>query len=294
LKPANPAIPEIPVRRINKTQQEPGLTGSFSIRDLRDLLDGKDMVQQHHRHDFFFILALKKGSGSHEIDFTPYQIQDHSIFMMRPGQVHQLTLKSQSRGYLVAFNKDFYYPADKSSSQLLRMVSDKNLCTPGADGFRKLLAILHNVFKEYTDKKERYRDVIKAHLGIFFIELLRHRQKRRQPLNNPNAYTQERLEEFLQLVEADIAHHKQVSHYAGLLNLSPFQLNAITKATLGKTSSEIINDYIVLESKRHLLATSSQVSQIAYQLGYEDASYFIRFFKKHTGLSPEAFRNNFR
>ncbi|NQX56713.1 helix-turn-helix domain-containing protein [Pedobacter panaciterrae] len=50
-----------------------------------------------------------------------------------------------------------------------------------------------------------------------------------------------------------------------------------------------MNEYIILEAKRQLLATSSQVSQIACYLGYEDISYFIRFFKKHTGTSPEAF-----
>jgi AraC-like DNA-binding protein len=78
-----------------------------------------------------------------------------------------------------------------------------------------------------------------------------------------------------------------------MLHLSPYQLNAITKSMLGKTCSELIHEYIILGSKRQLLATSNQVSQIAYQLGYEDVSYFTRFFRKHTGLSPEAFRHHF-
>jgi len=79
-----------------------------------------------------------------------------------------------------------------------------------------------------------------------------------------------------------------------MLNLSVYQLNAITKATLGKTCSEVINEHIILEAKRCLLATSNKIGQTAYRLGYEDISYFIRFFKKQTGYSPEAFRNNFR
>ena len=76
--------------------------------------------------------------------------------------------------------------------------------------------------------------------------------------------------------------------------MSVYQLNNITKTTLGKTASDVINDHIILEAKRFLLATSEQVNQIAYHLGYEDPSYFIRFFKKHTGYTPEAFRSNFR
>jgi len=56
----------------------------------------------------------------------------------------------------------------------------------------------------------------------------------------------------------------------------------------------VITDHIILEAKRQLLATTSQINQIAGGLGYEDVSYFIRFFKKHTGHSPEAFRQKFK
>ncbi|MBK6938533.1 MAG: AraC family transcriptional regulator [Chitinophagaceae bacterium] len=85
-----------------------------------------------------------------------------------------------------------------------------------------------------------------------------------------------------------------MSEYASLLNLSPYQLNAIAKQSAGKTVSELINEQIILETKRYLLATSGQVKDIADHLGYEDVSYFIRFFKKQTGYSPEAFRKNFK
>jgi AraC-like DNA-binding protein len=78
------------------------------------------------------------------------------------------------------------------------------------------------------------------------------------------------------------------------MNLSSYQLNEITKSSVGKTASEIINERIVLEAKRYLLATSNQVKEIADHLGYEDISYFIRFFRKHAGFSPEVFRNNFK
>lgn len=107
-------------------------------------------------------------------------------------------------------------------------------------------------------------------------------------------YSQEILEEFLALLEQHGAEHKKVSEYAEMLSLSTYQLNAITKANLGKTCSDLINEHMLLEAKRYLLATSGQVKEIAYQLGFDDISYFIRFFKKHTGLTPEAFRQNFK
>lgn len=285
---------DIPIRHIKTTPKALDSSESFSIREVRDLLDGKDMFQELHRHDFFYILALEKGMGIHEIDFISYEVCDHSVFFMRPGQVHQLTLKTGSTGFLMEFKNDFYYPHDKVSNQLLRKASNKNLCQLDDLRVSKLLAILTSIFQEFSDKQEGYHEVIKANLGIFFIELLRHRQNRESTLNNDTQYSQERLEEFLSLMETHISNQKQVSQYADMLNLSSYQLNAISKATLGKTGSEIINEYIILESKRYLLATSNQINQIAYHLGYDDISYFIRFFKKNTGYSPEVFRHNFK
>ena len=282
----------IPIRHINTSQKEPNLTESFSIRDVQEMLGGKDMDQELHRHDFFFILALKKGKGNHEIDFTAYEVGDNSIFFMRPGQVHLLHLKGGSTGYLMQFNSDFYYPSDKASGQLLRKASRKSLCQLDSVRIKKLLELLSYIFQEYSLKQEGYQEVIKANLGIFFIEFVRHRQNKESAASKDIFYPQERTDELLALFEKHIAGNKQVSYYAGLLHLSSFQLNAITKATLGKTCSELINEFIILEAKRSLLATSNQVNQIAYHLGYEDVSYFIRFFKKHTGHSPEAFRLN--
>jgi len=284
----------IPIRHIKQTQKEPDLSGNFSIRDIKALLNDEDMIQELHRHDFYYILILEKGSGSHEIDFTNYEIYDHSIFLMRPGQVHQLTLKFGSTGYLVQFKTDFFYTQNKLSQELLRKVSHINFCSLEGDGFKKMDAILAYILKEYNEKLEGYQEVIKSNLSIFFIELVRHRQNKKNTSNDNNQYAQEQLEKFLELLEINITTNKQVTQYADMLNISTYQLNAITKTSLNKTPSELINEHIILESKRQLLATSNQVNQIADNLGYDDISYFIRFFKKHTDFTPEAFRNNFK
>ncbi len=157
----------IPIRHIKAVQKESDLSESFSIRNVGDLLAVKDMVQELHRHDFFFILALEKGEGMHEIDFASYEVKDNSVFFMRPGQVHQLTLKAESTGFLMEFKTDFYFPHDKASSQLLRKVSDKNLCQLDENIVKKFLSILTSIFQEYTDKQEGYHEVIKANLGIY-------------------------------------------------------------------------------------------------------------------------------
>jgi AraC-like DNA-binding protein len=192
------------------------------------------------------------------------------------------------------FNTEFYHPSDKLSAQRLRKVSNKNFCEVETKRFEKLIDILTHIFLEYKDKQAGHLAAIKANLEIFFIELVRQSRNPDTISTNITPYTQERFEEFLELLEKHITSHKQVSHYTDLMNLSPFQLGEITKATVNKTPSELINEHIILEAKRLLLATPNQVKDIADQLGYEDVSYFIRFFKKHTGYTPEAFRNNFK
>ena len=281
----------IPIRHLDATQKEPDLSENFSIRDMDSLLAGKDMVQELHRHDFFYVLAIKKGAGHHDIDFISYKAFNHAVFFMRPGQVHQLTLKAGSTGYLLQFRAEFHFPPDKVTNHLLRKASRINHYQFDTKGFEKLFEILTCIFQEYAGRQESYKEAVKANMDIFFIELAR--QQNNNPFDQANIYMQEQLEKFLALLETNIFSHKQVAQYAEMLNLSIYQLNAIVKATLGKTCSELIIEHLILEAKRCLLVTANQINQIAYYLGYEDVSYFIRFFKKHTGLSPEAFRLNF-
>ena len=284
----------IPIRNINVIPDDINKSEKFRIRTVQELQKEQKLIQDTHRHDYYFILALVKGSGQHTIDFISYDVTNHSIFFMRPGQVHQLSLKTGSTGFLMQFSKDFYRPDNKSDQQLLRSASNKNFCKLDLKKSKKLFNVLTNIQTEYNEKEKGYFDIIKANLRIFFIELTRYRENKINPENRSTVFTQERLDEFLELLENNIYKFKQVSQYANMLNLSTFQLNSMVKSTLGKTCSSLIDEHIILESKRYLLATTEQVKEIAYNLGYEDVSYFIRFFKKHTGQTPETYRTNFR
>lgn len=283
---------KIPIRNLGTNVNDVGTSQSFKIRRVSDVLNGKNLAQDLHRHNFFFILALEKGKGLHEIDFVPYQVFDSSVFLMRPGQVHQLNLEADCSGYLMEFDPEFYHPSANQANQRLRKVSNKNFCRLSQERFEKLNGILTSIYDEFSEKLEGFHDAIKANLEIFFIELVRQSQNPKGIDGNITSYAQEKLEEYLELLDNNITEQKQVSWYTGALNLSPYQLNEITKSTVGKTASELINDRIILEARRYLLATPNQVKDIAFHLGYEDVSYFIRFFKKHTGLSPELFRQN--
>jgi AraC family transcriptional activator of pobA len=271
---------KIPIRKLLPSPKEPASLGMFTLRKIEHLTNGKDLMHTIHRHDFFFILVIEKGRGNHQIDFIDYKVRDNTVFFLRPGQVHELQLKAGTTGYIMEFNTEFYAAPKK--------ILQKNYCQPDLVRFKKMLLSLKAMVEENKEKQEGFITILKANLDIFFTELLR--QSNNSGSNKVASYSQERLEEFIFQLELHSAEHKEVAHYAGLMNLSAYQLNEITKTMLGKRVSEIINDHIILEAKRYLLATTNQVKEIADELGYEDPSYFIRFFKKHTGHSPESFR----
>lgn len=284
---------KIPIRQLSSVHHELPSGERFKIRRVEDIVlpdEESKKIQHLHKHDFFFILALQNGKGTHEVDFVSYNVLDNSVFFMRPGQAHKLDLKPGSTGFIMEFDADFYHPKDKTSSQRLRRASNKNYCKLEINRFNKLLSVLTDIFREYADREEGYRDIIRASLEIFFIEFIRQSPNPKAPSIIANPYTQDRFEEFLELLDKNIATCKQVTQYTDLMSLSPYQLNEITKSSIDKTASELINEHIILEAKRYLLATPNQIKEIADLLGYEDVSYFIRFFKKHTGHSPEAFR----
>jgi AraC-like DNA-binding protein len=282
----------IPVRNIRSAKESS--SGRFNIRKVEDILNGNDLQHNLHRHNFFFILAVRMGEGIHEIDFVRHPVGNQSVFLLRPGQVHQLQLKAGTTGYLMEFDNEFYHPSNETSKQRLRKANSKPFCQLDEKRFERLNTVLSTIFEEYINQKEGYQDAIKANLEVFYIEYIRQSPEPKYNAKVASFYVQERFDEFLELLETHIISHKLVSQYTDLMVLSPYQLNEITKASVGKTASELIDDHIILEAKRYLLATARQIKDIAWDLGYEDVSYFIRFFKKHTGHSPDAFRKNFK
>jgi AraC family transcriptional regulator, transcriptional activator of pobA len=284
----------IPIRHIADTYPDQHIPGRFSIRSISDLLNGNDLVHDLHKHDFYFILVIEKGRGVHQIDFLNYEIRNNTVFILRPGQVHQLQLMSDCTGYIIEFDSSFYWPKNTIAEHQWRKATSNNRCEVEEVRFKKLLNYLSNCLTEYHLKQEGYSEAIKANMDLFFIEFVRQSQNARKLSSDVTLYRQERYEELLSLLEANITEAKSVLQYAKLMNLSVYQLNAITKASVGKTPIDLINGQIVLEAKRYLLATPSQIKDIAWHLGYEDISYFIRFFKKHTGYSPDLFRKTFK
>lgn len=284
----------IPIRKMHSSIDEPKVPGEFNIWNLNDLLSENDMTQELHRHSFYFLLIIERGTGQHIIDFVSYPLVEHCVYMMHPGQVHELKLNRDCKGYLLQFTDDFCLHYDIPTHQILKKISQHNYYLFDDETFELISTLIGKILKEISDKKSQYEYAIKVNLQLVFVEILRAKHKLTKETDEKKSYQLERLEEFKQLLADHISVHKEVRWYADQMKLTSYQLNSITRTTVGKTSSGLINEHILLETKRYLLATTNQVNQISWHLGFEDVSYFIRFFKKHTGFTPEVFRNNFK
>ena len=99
------------------------------------------------------------------------------------------------------------------------------------------------------------------------------------------------LDNFKSLLNKKYKEITSVNDFANLLNITPNYLNIIVKETTGLTANELLHKRIILEAKRLLINNQLDIVQIAFELGFKDGSYFARFFKRSTGLSPTEFRS---
>lgn len=273
----------IPVRHMT-ANHEPPMIGNMSIREIGPLVSKQNLKQDLHRHDFYLLLAIERGTGTHEIDFVSHRIRNYSVFFLHPGQVHQIDLAKGSSGFLMQFTNGLY-PDRGNPIQFLQ----QSCYAHTAKSYAKIHSLLMSVLHEYQQKQNRFEEVIHSYLTILLTELIRAGENTTRTMRS-RSVNQDRYYQFVSLLEAGFVTHKNVEYYAEQLHVTAYQLNSMIRQAVGKTCSAMIQERILLESKRLLLATTLQVNEIAYQLGYEDPSYFIRFFKKHTGYTPDALR----
>ena len=101
----------------------------------------------------------------------------------------------------------------------------------------------------------------------------------------------ETFNNFLKILEANYRRSEGVEFYAEKLNMSARNLNAITKKIFDKSVSEIIETRKLTEARRLLVHSNQSVSEIGFELGYNEKSYFSRVFHKKTGLTPTDYKN---
>ncbi|MBL7712367.1 MAG: helix-turn-helix domain-containing protein [Chitinophagaceae bacterium] len=247
-----------------------------------------------HRHGYFEFFLFEKGGGKHFIDFVEHAIPDHSVHIVFPQQVHQVNRTPESTGFIILCSRNvmnllgkFFFP------QLLQ----NNYTAPSLSfGKKEFTQLLQNVLclqEELRSDTMLSYNMAQNYMSIFLTHCIRHRAEVLQdeaPEFNYSRHDWEVYKVFIDLLEQNFMDKAQVSFYAASLAVTPKVLNNSIRKVSGKTAVELLQERSLLEAQRLLLNGEESIKEIAYKLGFQNNSYFTRFFVKHTGHTPSAFK----
>lgn len=233
-----------------------------------------------HRHEFYELVCVTGGSGTHVIDFVAYDVRPVSLFVVTPRQIQSWECRTPLEGRLILFMEEFL-PAgygDRVGPALRLEPSQAATVT----------AVLGGLEREYRRRERCERSVLQAYLHILLVEMHRMRDVRATPTKDDRGTVLARR--FLRLVSDDACPELTVRGYAERIGVTPKHLADVVKRATGKTPAEIIREVLTVEAKRLLAHTERTVASIADGLAFDNPSYFGRFFKRETGMSPGEFR----
>lgn len=282
-------IPTIKIDNLSGTGQTDLLIRRFA-----------DYLEQHHknldlphRHNFFHLVLFTEGAGHHTIDFTNFEVSINQIYFMIPGQVHSWAFDGPVDGYVVNFTEAFFnsflYKTDYVEAfSFFSGIAPEGVVNLTTEIGEQARMIFSKALQQDSSKGHLYLDTLRVVLLELFL-LVEQNVSSIQTETNPH-YNYATLKNYQKLIEKNYLTLRLPSEYAQLLSISPNYLNALCKNHLGIQAGELIRNRILLESKRLLVNMEMSISQIAYALNFSDNSYFTKFFKKHTGITPEEFR----
>lgn len=252
-------------------------------------------VKYPHRHDFFEVLYLQKGSGYHVIDGNKYEIQPPCIFFMSPGQAHKLEFSQDIEGFIFIFTSDFYLLDRSNQNSLIEFpffytIHQDNppLLLKNEDDNRFLETLFRQGITETERTGELAVEMLRSILDLILTTCSSRYQLTDSSLQKGKG--QIIVKKFFHLIEENSQKKLFLSDYALMIGVTPNHLTQTVKLLTGKTSSRIIKAKQLLEIKRLLAHTNLSVTEIANQLNFEDQSYFTKFFKRETGLTPLQYR----
>ncbi|RHX91282.1 AraC family transcriptional regulator [Leptospira yasudae] len=263
----------------------------FYVGRLEDLPPNFQEYDSAHRHSYFALFFFEKGEGIHTIDFHEFTIEPNSLFFLKPGQVHSWKFSKPVKGYALKISPEFYSERGENLSSIrefpffsfapgLSKIKIEDVSRLNSD-FRRLLE------EAVSDKDQKM---------LFALTQVALCQAKKEYVREFDAGTDSgksaAVVSFQSLLEENFLKERNTTFYSRKIGIAPNTLNRICHETLGKSVKAVIHDRILLEIKRLLLHSNLNITQISYELGFEDNAYFSRYFKAKSGISPEKFRES--
>ncbi len=272
--------------------------GDFLIDTMPDYLDADPIDNSKpHVHTFYEIIWFRKAGGTHTVDFQQYPVLENSLFLLCPGQVHHFDGRTRHEGILLKFCTDFLKDDQPEEDAFVRcdlfnVFDPSPYCLiPDAKSVGEMLDIVERMRRELDNADAfAHQEMIRSLAKIFLIYVHRHGERRGTlPLSEMNPRHRLFIR-FRQMVEQRYTQLHTVSEYARELAVSQKTLSLSVRECSGKTPLALINSRIALEAKRLTVFTNLMTKEIAYRLGFDDPSYFLKLFKRETGFLPSDFR----
>ncbi|MDW3192491.1 MAG: AraC family transcriptional regulator [Cytophagales bacterium] len=264
----------------------------FEVYDAKSYLATRmEKASRPHRHSYYQLIWFKT-AGNHYIDYEVVEHPANAVFMINKNQVHHFCRDSPNEGILFHFNDIFIVEQNPDLLDRWSLTLFSEMVT-------------HYVIldQEVIEKVDRFTGLIReeaAKQDKFYAEAIFHlfaaimvileRKLDVLSLNKTFSDAFMLASKFKKLVVDNIEHFWSIDEFAERLNITTKVLTKATKEVLYQTPAKIITDLKVLEAKRMLSNQSLSVKEIGYRLGFEQATYFTKYFKKVTGVTPRAFQ----
>ncbi len=281
---------DIPLYHLPKFTRMGG--SSFQIGHLNpaEFGDGSSIPD---RHSFYTIFWFTSGSGTHFIDFIPYEIKPNSIFMFRPGQTHYFEVNQAPEGYRVFMEQDLNHSKFDLKIYDFFQLTHRSPVIYIDDAEGSDLQILFNLLLAEFGRMSDPANEAMAHLLKLVLLKLEGFYDTRF-LDQGEGEADQLIDQFQQLVEDQYFEQHRIKHYASQLGITADYLSERVKMVLGVPPSKLIHHRLMVEAKRLLAYTDLTSAEISHTLGFNDSAYFSRFFKRETSQTPLKFRGQIR
>lgn len=243
---------------------------------------------QPHRHDHEELLIITQGSPVHHVDYVEEKLQAPVIVYVAQGKIHSFIPDVATRGWVIRYKNEFV-PEESRFHFYSGFSDDINIPLSHDYCSTSLESLCEIMLKEYQQEKPDY-PVIRHLLSALLAKLETDSKKEYLESETVSNMRKETFNNFLKILEYNFKRPAGADFYAEKLNMSTRNLNLISQAVFGKTVTEIIESRKLIEARRLLLNSGMSVSEIGYELGYNEKSYFTRVFRKRTGKTPTQFR----
>tara|TARA_R110002096_G_scaffold317919_1_gene512288 strand:- start:1233 stop:2111 length:879 start_codon:yes stop_codon:yes gene_type:complete len=252
--------------------------------------------EKAHQVAFNMIVYYTAGESKHLVDFVWHDVKPHTIVHISKGQIHAFQFHDDLKGFILLFTDDYLRKQINSlpKNEIERLFNSHLFSpiiqVPEDSNVEKYIRLFN---EEYTNSKENYNqeNTYSALHSIIFSKLERLKQYQTMHVKKSDKLIV--FLNFKSLLETHFSKSRNADFYAEKLNITYKHLNTICKDVISLTAKQFIDEFIVLEAKRLLINSEIKSTQLAYSLGFEEPTNFVKYFKKHTGLTPNNFKKDY-